>query len=174
MSIDNSILDEYDATDPSVSANALAQLASADQFHRELKRFLKFGMVGATGAIVDYGILNLLVFGAGWSSPVGMAMANVLSTSAAILNNFIWNRRWTFSEARTENGARQFLQFVTVSLVGLLLGSFIFVLANQYVYRHLLSEVLAVQASKATAIGLVMFWNFAANRLWTFRTNRLD
>ncbi|MEE8119971.1 MAG: GtrA family protein, partial [Anaerolineales bacterium] len=55
---------------------------------REIKRFLKFSVVGIIGAVVDFGSFNLLanVFG------VASIVSSVISFSAAVTSNFIWNR----------------------------------------------------------------------------------
>lgn len=135
---------------------------------RELNHLLKFAVVGAFGAVVDFSVLNLLIFGFGWNTSSGMLAANVISTTAAIISNFFGNRFWTFPGARNHSGGIQLMQFVLVSIVGLVINSFIFYLANEYVYSQYFSTTIAVQLSKATAIGVVMFWNFGANRLWTF------
>ena len=121
------------------------------------------------GAVIDFSVLNLLIFGAGWSSPLQMAGANVVSTTAAILSNFFLNRSWTFRGAQGERRWLQFTQFIAVSAVGLVINATVFALANHYIFGPLLHTGLSVQLAKAAAIGVGMFWNFIANRLWTFR-----
>ena len=135
----------------------------------ELIRFVKYGLVGVLGAIVDFTVLNTFVFILGWSSDMGKLMANVISTTAAILSNFIWNRLWTFPEAQNRNRFTQLLQFATVASTGLVFNSLIFVAADNYLFSQFLPEELSLQFAKAMAIGIVMFWNFGLNRLWTFR-----
>ena len=45
-----------------------------------------------------------------------------------MLNNFYWNRNWTFSHSTTSKTyLRQFLQFFTVSLVGLGINNLILI-----------------------------------------------
>ena len=136
---------------------------------KELKRFLKYGLVGVLGAVVDFGVLNALIFWAGWSSDSGKFMANLISTTVAIISNYIWNRLWTFPEARNQKKRVQLVQFSVVALIGLVINTAIFYLTNQYLFERFLSETLAIQLAKATAIGIVMFCNFGINRLWTFR-----
>lgn len=138
------------------------------KLRREAATFGRFAVVGLIGAVIDFGVLNLLIFGAGWSSPLQMVGANVVSTSAAILSNFFLNRNWTFRGAGGERRA-QFLQFLAVSAAGLVINATVFYLANHYIFGPLLHTGFAVQLSKAAAIGVGMFWNFIVNRLWTFR-----
>ena len=51
---------------------------------REIKRFIKFGVVGTSGFLVDFVVLNLLLFGVGlppW-------LANTCSFAVAVTNTF--------------------------------------------------------------------------------------
>ena len=132
-------------------------------------RFIKYALVGALGAIIDFTLLNLLIFGAGWNSDIGALLANVVSTSAAILSNFIWNRLWTFSDTQHPGAGKQLTKFVLVSLSGLVINTAIFFGTYHLILTPILPAGIAVQLAKVTAIGLVLFWNFNLNRLWTFR-----
>lgn len=61
-------------------------------YRKEIARFLKFCVVGTVGFVVDTGILNSLIFLGGWI-PV---LAKAVSFTAAVMNNFLWNRYWTY------------------------------------------------------------------------------
>jgi putative flippase GtrA len=147
----------------------LALLLTKAIRHREIKHALKFGLVGVSGTIIDFAIVNFLIFGVGWTSPLGQLYASIVSTSVALVSNFTWHRLWTFRTARTHHSGLQFAQYVTVALAGLMFNSMIFYVANQFIYSQFLPETWAVQLAKITAIGMVMFWNFGMNRIWTFR-----
>ena len=136
---------------------------------KEIKRFIKFGIVGAIGAVVDFSVLNALIFLAGMISPTGKITANIISTSIAIISNFTWNRLWTYPESRERKKRVQLIQFTAVNLVGLLINTGIFFVTDHYFYSRFVSGNLSIQLAKATAIGIVLFWNFGANRLWTYR-----
>jgi putative flippase GtrA len=58
---------------------------------KEFVRFVKFAIVGAVGAAIDFGVLNLMHKGFDWP----LLWANTLSVSIAIASNFTWNRLWT-------------------------------------------------------------------------------
>lgn len=131
---------------------------------KELRRFVKFGLVGALGAIIDIGLLNLLRGVFGWD----LIWANTASVSAAIISNFIWNRYWTFPESRARKKRRQLPQFALVNLIGLLLNNLI-VVGIDALLVSILGEPWSYNVAKIVAIGVVFFWNFAVNRLWTYR-----
>lgn len=147
----------------------LTTFLNSSRKRKEAKRFIKFGIVGAVGAIIDFGILNLLIFFVGWSTPIGRLLANIISTSLAIVSNFTWNRLWTFPESRSRKKRVQLIQFTLVNLIGLAINTGIFFVADHYIFGLYFSTTIAIQLAKASAIGIVLFWNFGANRLWTYR-----
>ena len=156
-------------------------VAFAHANSKELTRFLKFSVVGTLGAVIDFGTLNLLILIFGFSKVV----ANTCSFTAAVLSNFVWNRLWTFPEARNRPIAPQLVQFFLVNIGGLLLNQAIFLSLDAWVLGEtgILATPMAALAlntgldhfelaynlSKAVATIIVLFWNFGANRLWTFR-----
>lgn len=131
---------------------------------KEFFRFVKFAVVGAFGAIIDFGLLNLMKGVFGWH----LLAANTLSVSVAMLSNFIWNRYWTYPESRNRKKRTQLPQFATVNLIGLVINNVI-VLGIDWVLVDLVGEPWSYNLAKACAIGIVLFWNFGANRLWTYR-----
>lgn len=149
--------------------NTTVHVLKHQKTKKEAKRFIKYGLVGILGTIIDFGILNLLVFAAGWSSPNGKLLANIVSTSIAIISNFVCHRYWTFPESQRRNGGTQLVQFVIVSLVGLCLNTLVFYLSSHYFFELFLPITIAVQFAKATASAVILFWNFGANRMWTYR-----
>lgn len=145
---------------------------------KELSRFIKFAIVGGVGAILDFTILNALIFWANWHYllrlngtvlDAGLIAANIVSTGTAIISNFTWNRLWTFPESRSRKKRFQLIQFTIVNAIGLLINTAIFYLSYHYLFSPLMSKTISVQLAKAAAIGLVLFWNFLGNRFWTYR-----
>ncbi len=132
---------------------------------KEAKRFVKFSIVGAIGAVVDFSALNVLILVFGWEK----FFANIVSVSCAIVSNFWWNRHWTFPESRNHVLHISFGKFALVNLVGLIINQFVFLLSDKFIFDPLLPHPLDYNLAKAAAIGVVLFWNFGANRLWTYR-----
>ena len=131
---------------------------------QELVRFLKFATVGAIGMIVDLTILTFTreVLGL----PLSLAIA--LGFSVAVLSNFTWNRLWTFPESRSLPLGRQLIQFTLVNLIGLGINELV-ILGLHPVFSRVLEDPAAYLFAKVIAIGIVLFWNFFANRAWTYR-----
>lgn len=139
---------------------------------KEVKRFVKFAMVGAAGSITDFLILNLMIQFLG----LPLAIANTCSFVAAVMQNFTLNRLWAFPESRERHASGQLAQFGIVSLVGYGLNQLVFLtlhhLWDGYWMDYFGSDVghtVSYNVAKLFAIGVVLFWNFTANRLWTYR-----
>jgi putative flippase GtrA len=142
---------------------------------RERTRFFRFATVGIIGAVVDFGTFNLLTAFAGMTA----VSASVFSFIAAIINNFIWNRYWTYPDSRTKPITRQVIQFSVVSIVGLLIRTPIIAVLEPFFTQlftrlpflpigFITTEFLANNLALAIAVIVVMFWNFFINRYWTY------
>ena len=159
----------------------LQALSTYEVRRRELTRFLKFAAVGTVGAAIDYGVLNLLILGAGFPK----FWANCCSFTAAVLSNFVWNRLWTYPESRSRPIAGQLSRFVFLNVIGLGINQLVFLSLDHYVlgttgvWGPLVGQgaqrlglehaVLAYNLAKAGATAVALFWNFGSNRLWTYR-----
>jgi putative flippase GtrA len=116
----------------------------------------KFAAVGASGYVVNLAVYSTLVAG----FDVNYLVAAVCSFLVAVTNNYLWNRAWTFRRQRGRL-VHQGAKFLLVSLVAL--G------ANLLFLRLLVALGLDKIPAQAIAIVLVTPWNFAANKLWSFR-----
>ncbi|TAO03055.1 MAG: glycosyltransferase family 2 protein [Phormidium sp. SL48-SHIP] len=128
-----------------------------------VQRFLRFGLVGLTGVVVDLAVFYVLR--ERWQ--LGLTRSAMLSAEVAILNNFYWNDRWTFYDlSRQQRGWRKqlkrFLKFNIVCLAGLILNVLIV---------NILFNLLGVNdyLSKLLAIALVTLWNFSINLKLSWR-----
>lgn len=147
--------------------------ALAQENRKEIKRFAKFATVGAAGSITDFAVLNILV--QVFSFPLWLA--NGFSFSAAVIQNFMLNRRWTFPESRERNAGRQLTQFAIVSMIGLAINQAVFLTVHHLTEPHWMNLIanpdvahaVSYNIAKLFAIGVVLFWNFFVNRLWTYR-----
>lgn len=148
------------------------KMQSADR-KKEARRFAKFATVGAFGFLTHFTIVNVLVQIFAWAE----VWANPVGFTAAVVQNFFLNRRWTFPESRVRDARRQLGMFFLVSVTGLVLNQIVFTvvhtLLEQYwigmVGSERLGHALSYNFALCVAVGVVLFWNFAANRLWTYR-----
>ncbi len=164
---------------------------------KEAKRFVKFLIVGAIGFVVDFGFFNLLLgpinhwvlpgqwiynlltgvgFGDDFITHLGPSIASTISFVAAVCSNYYWNRHWTYPDSRSRSRRRQFTMFFMVSIVGVLIRIPIVFLMTP-LFRSLVGGIGPLQAyttrladnlSLMVAVIVVLFWNFFANRHWTY------
>lgn len=182
------------AEDTQVFRNPLDMiiLAVAGRFgskSKEVERFLKFAVVGFIGAVVDFG--TLFVLQATILPPVDtlhVALATTIAFLAAIMSNFTWNRLWTYPDSRSRSVRRQLAMFTFISVIGWLgrttwislayqpLGHFLMpiVLPFIHIFRPTYfpsdhaDAKLGTFAAMLIGVIVVMFWNFLANRIWTY------
>jgi dolichol-phosphate mannosyltransferase len=131
---------------------------------RELRRpshwvqLCRFGAVGASGYAV-----NLAVYWLAVSEGLEYRAAAAVAFCVALVNNFVWNRLWTFRDAPRRLGGQAF-RFVVVSSAAFLL--------SLAVLSVLVRDAgMAKVAAQALAIIVVTPVSFLANKLWSFRTS---
>jgi putative flippase GtrA len=143
-------------------------------WHGFLAYLLKFGVVGLIGFVIDVALFNALRLGlAGddtWAqSPIG---AKTISTSVAIVVNWIGNRYWTFRQHRRRHALREFAEYAVVSLGGMAIS-----LLCLWVSHHLLgfTSLLADNIStNVIGLGLGTAFRFLLYRYWVFGHHRSD
>jgi putative flippase GtrA len=138
---------------------------------RERVRFAKFMVVGAIGAVVDFGVMNLLTR----LLAAPLVVAGTISFVCAVISNFLWNRYWTYPDSRSRAIWQQLGMFFVVNVAGVLLRIPILYWLEppllrlcQRVSLPLSPSYAAKNFTRAIAVGLVMLWNFFANRYWTY------
>lgn len=119
-------------------------------------QLFKFGVVGASGYVINLGVFALL----SGSLDLHHIPAAIGAFCVAVTNNFLWNRHWTFEPG--EGPAHfQAARFLTVSLASLGI--------NLAVLQILVtSGGVSDLPAQAIAVAVAMPFNFLGNKLWTF------
>ncbi len=138
---------------------------------KEFERFGKFLVVGLIGFVIDFGTSNVLK-----RLGVPPEIAQAISFSVATLSNFAFNYFWIYPEAKQANVVKKIGQFIIVSVVGLLIRTPIFLavyfidqpIINGLNLNHLPIDI-AFNGALASAVIVLLFWNFFVNRFWTYR-----
>jgi putative flippase GtrA len=157
--------------------------------HKGVRQFAKFVIVGASSTVVNFGLFNILGQRMHW--PVLLADGTAFLISVG--NGFYWNRHWTFKDARGVSVGEQSLKFMIVNAIAFCLNVTIVSLVIAHFTAssggffgqpgHLSAVVHAMlpgagkrqfnawltNGALAVATCVVVFWNFFANRFWTFR-----
>ena len=133
----------------------------------DLNRIIKFGIVGCSGTLVDFGVTFV------FKELIGLyaLAANALGFTIAATTNYILNRVWTWRSHEKQVGV-EYAKFFAVSLLGLGLNTLIIFLLTQKVSWAFLPDrwqPYAFWIAKVIATGVVMVWNFLANNFFTFK-----
>lgn len=127
----------------------------------ELTRFFKFCLVGASGVLVNEGLLWILK---GFAN-LPLALSSGIAIETSIITNFLLNDFFTFSDRRVA-GVRSFMRrlgkFNSVSLIGLGINiGLLLLLTNVFGLHYLLSNLVGIAAA--------MMWNYLVNLGWTWK-----
>jgi putative flippase GtrA len=119
-------------------------------------RFIRFGIVGMSGMIIDFSTTWLCKE----KLKINKYIANSTGFICAMTNNYLLNRYWTF-ESTDNHIAIQFSKFLLVSLIGLAIN-------NSLLYLLIKNTKFNFYLLKLFVIGIVFIWNYFANMLYTF------
>ena len=136
-------------------------------------RFAKFGLVGASGMLVNMAVLYLAqeyLFSHVESTHERLQISLALAILIATLSNFIWNRLWTWADrhvvaepAPMSELVRLFGKYALASWLGS---------ALQYGLTLWLAHYMHYLVANVVAIVIASVSNFIANDRWTFRKPR--
>jgi len=156
---------------------------------KDLGRFLRFAIVGTTGALIDLGTLIFLQATIlPPTSDLNVTLATSIAFTCAVLSNFVWNRFWVYPDSRSRSIRRQVAQFTLISITGWAARTtwvtlayapvghalmptalpIIRLFSPEYAPTGTAEEKLGTLVAQLIGMVVVMLWNFFANRLWTY------
>ncbi|MEI6499362.1 MAG: GtrA family protein [bacterium] len=127
-------------------------------FEREI---IRYGFVGLISTILDFAFLNITYILLG-NIDNHLWLATASGFLIGTINGYIMNSRWTFQYETKGTEAKKFTKFAIIGLVGFALTELI-VLG----LAHLLD--VDKNIAKLIAVVIVFFWNYFANKHWTFK-----
>jgi putative flippase GtrA len=134
-----------------------------------LTQFARFGVVGLGGLAVDFTVFNLLRLTV--LSPEVLAegplIAKVVSTSLAIITNWMGNRYWTFSRENRSPMVREGIEFAIISLGGM--GISLLCLWFSHYVLGFTTPLADNIANYGVGLALGTAFRFTFYRLWVFR-----
>ena len=121
-----------------------------------IKQFIHFAAVGLVGTSAQY----LTLIGLVSAFSMNAVFASSLGYILGALVNYQLNFRFTFNSNKKHSDTLP--KFLSVAAVGFLLnGLLIAAFIGQLSFHYLVSQVLST--------GIVLLWNYGANKIWTFR-----
>jgi dolichol-phosphate mannosyltransferase len=133
----------------------------------ELKRFIKYCIVGASGVFVNMGILAILT-----SMGAGYLKAGVVAVETAIVTNFLFNEVWSFSDFSRRRRSlsdrlKRFLKFNLFCIGGSAINLAVLWILTDFVGVHyLISNLIGITAAT--------FWNYGMNANVTWESAHVE
>jgi dolichol-phosphate mannosyltransferase len=149
-----------------VGSNVLRRVKKAD-----IWQFVRFCIVGSLNAVIDFGVLNLLL----WLYPTTTTWKILGYNSVAVLlaatNSFFWNKYWTFQK-RSPITFQEVYRFIVVASGTMLMNDTLMWLLGGIFPGIMRSSLLGANALKLGAIIGTMSISFFGMRLWVFFQKR--
>jgi len=121
-----------------------------------LLKFVKFGIVGFSGVIVDFSI----TFICKEYLRIQKYISNAIGFTIAATTNYMLNRIWTF-QSHNPNIMIEFTRFFIIALIGLGINSaIVWAMAGKLKVNFYISKLVATL--------VVTAWNFLINAYYTF------
>lgn len=120
-----------------------------------IAQFMKFGVVGFLAFIIDYGLLALLteVFS------VNYLVSATISFIASVVFNYVASMRYVFTHKEDMSRRREFIIFVVLSVIGLIINNALMWAGVELLHVHYLIV-------KIVATAVVMVWNFVTRKIF--------
>ncbi len=160
------------SSESSLTAKLMALIAWLKNF-----RYVKFGLVGASGTVVNIAVLHLAqtyLFDSVDPRPLRLGLSLALAILVATLSNFTWNRLWTWADRRPaldiDQGAPKepFPKRVALEFGRYCMASW-FGMAFQFGATIWLSHYMDYRIANIISIVAASVINFLANDRWTFK-----
>ena len=134
-----------------------AILETVVRLAREKQKFILYSLIGLSGASLDYVVFLALLK----LNTLHYLIANTISTSCGILNNFVINARYNFG-VRDRLWSR-FLSFASVGVLGMAIASGLLYLFKTY-------TPVPLGITKGIAIFVIVVVQYNLNRRIAFHT----
>lgn len=127
-----------------------------------IAQFMKFGVVGFIAFIIDYGLLALLteVFG------INYLISATVSFTVSVIFNYIASMRYVFTHKEDMSRRREFIIFVVLSVIGLLINNAIMWAGVELLQWPEWLQNHAYLIVKIFATAVVMVWNFVTRKIF--------
>ncbi|WP_373212109.1 GtrA family protein [Ruminococcus sp. 5_1_39BFAA] len=120
-----------------------------------MAQILRFGIVGGTAFVIDYGVMVALteIFG------INYLVSSGISFCVSVIYNYVLSTHWVFDVAKKRKKSEEFVVFLVLSIIGLGINELLmWLLVDKAKIIYLLSKIFA------TAI--VMVYNFITRKVF--------
>ena len=146
-------------------------LSTVKKKKEDIQQFLRFCVVGTLNAVIDFGVLNLLLWLYPTANPWRVAIYNSVAVLLAATNSFFCNKYWTFQQ-RHPITSQEVFRFIVIASGTALMNDTLMWLLGQVLSHTAHTSFLATNALKLGAIIGTMSISFFGMRLWVFFQKR--
>lgn len=120
-----------------------------------IAQFMKFGVVGVIAFIIDFGVMVFLteVFA------VPYLISTTIAFTVSVIFNYVASMRYVFVRKDDMSRRREFIIFVLLSVIGLVLNDvFMWLLVDFFFIDYRISKIITTV--------LVAIWNFISRKIF--------
>ena len=120
-----------------------------------ISQIFKFGIVGGSAFVIDYGIMIALTEVVG----INYLISSGISFAVSVIYNYILSVRWVFEVEKNGDKRKEFIVFIVLSLIGLAL--------NQLLMWVTVSGIhIFYMVAKILVTVVVMIYNLITRKLF--------
>jgi putative flippase GtrA len=120
-----------------------------------IKQIMRFGVVGASAFVIDYGLMIILTEICG----INYLVSSGISFTVSVIFNYVLSVRWVFDVSGGRNKRKDFIVFVVLSVIGLGINQVMMWLLVEF-----LGNLYFIAKIFATAV--VMVYNFITRKMF--------
>jgi len=139
-----------------------------------VRQFSKYALVGFSNLTIDFGILNILIYLTDRDKGIYFTVFKAISVSFALINSYLWNRFWSFENRDVSKAGKQFITFVSVALVGLLINVALASFIVNSIHVDSVSSRIWANIGAIISGFAVIGWNFTGYKFVVFRKKGND
>jgi len=135
---------------------------SKDKTMNVFLRWIRFNAVGAIGVGVQLSTLALMVH----YFEIHYILATAIAVETAILHNYVWHEKWTWSDIASEQGSRWLNRLFRFHIT----NGFTSLFGNLLLMQSLVGTFqIPILYANLIAIAVCSVINFALSNYWVFR-----
>ncbi len=120
-----------------------------------IAQFMKFGVVGVIAFFIDYGLLAFCTEILG----INYLISATIGFTVSVIFNYLASMRYVFTHKEDMSRRREFVIFVILSIIGLIINNALMWAGVEVLHVHYLIV-------KIFATAVVMVWNFVTRKIF--------
>lgn len=138
-----------------------------------LVQFGKFCLISFSNLMIDFGVLNLLIYYFGVAEGFFYSVFKAVSFILANVNSYSWNKFWTFGSKEVAGWVNQFVRFSAVVGVGLVINvAAASAIVAKFGGSGSLSPTVWANIGALVSLAVTLFWNFFGMKYLVFNRRR--